>query len=274
MSDRLALGRSALRWLRRRDRGCAGGCDGSERASPPLVKVKPENGGPQRRGRRLVARFRCPPENGPKLAPVAMTCRCEPSPAPTAEAIGYLRRRGPGGAFGGAGDASASARAAGTPCARSVSCARAPDATIKLDHPVARAHQRRARSRASPCRTSTPSCARSRRTTCASRQGRAVHSTRCGSSATSATGASCARSGTRSTSARTTCRSTSAGSPSGRFPSTRCRWTRASASAATATIAVPWWLEGGRRIPNLSPFKAPPYAVIADRAQAPRRASR
>ena len=28
---------------------------------------------------------------------------------------------------------------------------------------------------------------------------------------------------------------------------------------------VPWWLEGGRRIPNLSSFKAPPYAVIADR---------
>jgi hypothetical protein len=28
---------------------------------------------------------------------------------------------------------------------------------------------------------------------------------------------------------------------------------------------VPWWLQGQRRIPNLSSFKAPPYAVIADR---------
>src|SRR5690606_14826463 len=31
---------------------------------------------------------------------------------------------------------------------------------------------------------------------------------------------------------------------------------------------VPWWLEGGeRRIPNVSSFKAPPYAVIAGRVQ-------
>lgn len=31
---------------------------------------------------------------------------------------------------------------------------------------------------------------------------------------------------------------------------------------------IPWWLKGGeRRIPNVSTFKAPPYAVIADRAQ-------
>lgn len=30
--------------------------------------------------------------------------------------------------------------------------------------------------------------------------------------------------------------------------------------------SVPWWLEGGeRKIPNVSSFKAPPYAVIADR---------
>jgi hypothetical protein len=29
--------------------------------------------------------------------------------------------------------------------------------------------------------------------------------------------------------------------------------------------AVPWWLQGERKIPNLSSFKAPPYAVIADR---------
>jgi hypothetical protein len=29
--------------------------------------------------------------------------------------------------------------------------------------------------------------------------------------------------------------------------------------------AVPWWLKGDRRIPNVSSFKAPPYAVIADR---------
>ncbi len=28
---------------------------------------------------------------------------------------------------------------------------------------------------------------------------------------------------------------------------------------------LPWWLEGERRIPNLSTFKAPPYAVIAGR---------
>lgn len=31
--------------------------------------------------------------------------------------------------------------------------------------------------------------------------------------------------------------------------------------------AVPWWLEGERRIPNISTFKAPGYAVIADRVK-------
>ena len=30
---------------------------------------------------------------------------------------------------------------------------------------------------------------------------------------------------------------------------------------------VPWWLKGERRIPNVSAFKAPPYAVIADRVK-------
>lgn len=30
---------------------------------------------------------------------------------------------------------------------------------------------------------------------------------------------------------------------------------------------VPWWLKGERRIPNLSTFKAPPYAIIADRVK-------
>ncbi len=30
---------------------------------------------------------------------------------------------------------------------------------------------------------------------------------------------------------------------------------------------VPWWLRGERRIPNVSSFKAPPYAVIADRVR-------
>ena len=30
---------------------------------------------------------------------------------------------------------------------------------------------------------------------------------------------------------------------------------------------VPWWLQGERRIPNLSSFRAPPYAVIADRVK-------
>lgn len=28
---------------------------------------------------------------------------------------------------------------------------------------------------------------------------------------------------------------------------------------------IPWWLEGTRKIPNISSFRAPPYAVIADR---------
>ena len=31
--------------------------------------------------------------------------------------------------------------------------------------------------------------------------------------------------------------------------------------------AIPWWLKGERRIPNVSSFKAPPYAVIANRVK-------
>lgn len=29
--------------------------------------------------------------------------------------------------------------------------------------------------------------------------------------------------------------------------------------------AVPWWLQGGRKVPNISTFRAPPYAVMAGR---------
>ncbi|RYE86819.1 MAG: hypothetical protein EOO75_15270, partial [Myxococcales bacterium] len=31
--------------------------------------------------------------------------------------------------------------------------------------------------------------------------------------------------------------------------------------------AMPWWLEGGRKIPNLADFKVPPSSVFADRAR-------
>jgi hypothetical protein len=37
--------------------------------------------------------------------------------------------------------------------------------------------------------------------------------------------------------------------------------------AGNGNDQIPWWLVGGRRIPNLSAFRAPTYAVIANRAK-------
>jgi lipoprotein-anchoring transpeptidase ErfK/SrfK len=42
---------------------------------------------------------------------------------------------------------------------------------------------------------------------------------------------------------------------------------RAELFGGTPHAAIPWWLQGGRRIPNVSGFEVPDYAVFADRVR-------
>jgi hypothetical protein len=66
-----------------------GGCGrGEGEDAPGLVKVKPENGGANLAVHDW-SKIPVPPENGPKLAPIAMTVPVRREPGATAETVGY-----------------------------------------------------------------------------------------------------------------------------------------------------------------------------------------
>ncbi|HVR20377.1 MAG TPA: L,D-transpeptidase, partial [Polyangiaceae bacterium] len=239
--------------------GCAGGEGDGE---PALVKVKPENGGPS------VAvhdwsKIPVPAENGPKLAPVAMNVPVRAEPGATAETIGYLRagariarstepvsqRECPGGWF--------AVRPVGFVCAGA-------DATVKLDHPIARALSVEP-NRAKPMpykyaflRAIAPNYLRvpnkNEQVTYEMRLERHLRNWSKLREKWDAldVGANDVPLDPR-------------GLAVGKIPEEASPMDQSARFGGAGDDRVPWWLEGGRRIPNLSPFKAPPYAVIADR---------
>jgi hypothetical protein len=239
--------------------GCAGG-EGT--ADPGLAKVKVENGGPSLAVHDW-SKIPVPPENGPKLAPIAMTVPIRAEPAATADAIGYLRagarvarspgpvseRECAGGWY--------AVRPFGFVCAGS-------DATVKLDHPVARAVSVEP-NRAKPMpykyaflRAISPNYLRvpnkDEQFTYEMRLERHLRNWRKLRDEWDAldVGANDVPLDGR-------------GLALGRIPEQALPMDQSVRFGGTGDDRVPWWLEGGRRIPNLSPFKAPPYAVIADR---------
>ena len=240
-----------------------GGCAGREgEGAPGLVKVKAENGGPN-----LVtndwSKVPVPPENAPKLAPIAMTVPIRAEPSATAASVGYLRagarvsrsaepvslRECSGGWY--------AVRPVGFVCAGA-------DATAKLDHPVARALAVEP-DRAKPMpykyafvRAIAPNYLRvpnkDEQFTYEMRLERHLRnwqklrekwdSLDVGANDVPLDGR---------------------GLAAGKIPEQALPMDQSVRFGGAGDDRVPWWLEGGRRIPNLSPFKAPPYAVIADR---------
>ncbi|HEX6277752.1 MAG TPA: L,D-transpeptidase [Polyangiaceae bacterium] len=240
-----------------------GGCArGEGEADPALVKVRPENGGPALAVHDW-SKIPVPAENGPKLAPIAMTVPVRAQPGATAEAIGYLRvgarvprsaepvseRECAGGWY--------AVRPFGFVCAGT-------DATTKLDHPVARALDVEP-NRAKPMpykyafvRAISPNYLRvpnkDEQFTYEMRLERHLRNWNKLREKWDAldVGANDVPLDAR-------------GFAVGKIPAHAEPMDQSVRYGGAGDDRVPWWLDGGRRIPNLSPFKAPPYAVIADR---------
>jgi lipoprotein-anchoring transpeptidase ErfK/SrfK len=241
-------------------------CAGAEPAAdPPAMRVKPENGGIPLRTEDEWAKVPVPPESGPKLAPIAMTVPVRKKPVPTAEIIGYLRagarvarsekpvtlRECAGGWY--------AVRPVGFVCAGT-------DATVKLDHPVARALQVEPdRKRPMPyqyafLRAIAPNYLR-----VPSRDEQFQYEMRLERHLRNwkklreqwdelDVGANDVPLDER-------------GLGKGAIPEHALPLDQSARFGGNGDDRLPWWLEGGRRIPNLSAFKAPPYAVIADRSR-------
>lgn len=247
---------AALGWL-------SLGCDkASEEVS--LAKLKPENGGISVE-KDDFSHVPVPPEDGPKLAPVAMVVPIRATPSPSAPVIGYLRvgskvsrseqpvtrRDCPDGWY--------AVRPVGFVCA-------GPDVTTKLDHPVVRAidvePDRRkpmpykyAFLRAiAPNYLKVPTKAEQLQYEMGlERHLRNYEKLKDRWDALDV-GANDVP-------------LDEAGMAIGAIPDHAIPMNLSERFGGNNDDRVPWWLAGTRRIPNLSSFKAPPYAVIAGRVK-------
>jgi len=245
--------------------GSLAACAGAEPApDPAAMRLKAENGGPT-----LAAedwkKVPVPPASGPKLAPVAMSVPIRKTPAPGAEVIGYLRV--------GAQVARSEKPVAERDCEKGwyavrpagFVCAGA-DATVKLDHPVARAIAVEPdRARPMPykyafLRAIAPNYLRvptkEEQFRYEMRLDRHLRNWRKLKEQWDAldVGANDVP-------------LDALGRGAGRVPDHAVPMDQSVRFGGSGDDRVPWWLEGGRRIPNLSVFKAPAYAVIADRSK-------
>jgi lipoprotein-anchoring transpeptidase ErfK/SrfK len=231
---------------------------------PGLAKLKPENGG-------IVvekddfSHVPVPPENGPKLVPVAMTVPIRARPEPGAQVIGYLRagarvsrseqpvtrRECPDGWY--------AVRPVGFVCA-------GPDVTVQLDHPVARAIQvepdrqkpmpyKYAFVRAiAPNYLKIPTKAEQFQYEMGLERHLRNYEKLKDKWDALDVGANDVP-------------LDEAGVAIGGIPDHALPMNLSERYGGNNDDRIPWWLAGGRRIPNLSSFKAPPYAVIAGRVK-------
>jgi hypothetical protein len=262
------------RWARRSGAGLLAlvvgalpGCDEVvqkvEAETPSASKLKPANGGVQVEpdAWELVP---VPPADGPKLAPVAMVVPILPKPDRHADPIGYLRvgarvaRSEKPVSQVDCPDGWYAIRPVGFVCAGK-------DATVKLDHPVARALQVEPdRARAMPykyafARAIGPNYLRiptkaeqfeyEMRLERHLRSYRKLH-----------------EKWDELTVGANDVPLDEHGLALGGIPDHAVPMNMSVRYGGNGDDAVPWWLEGGeRQIPNLSTYRAPKYAVIADR---------
>jgi hypothetical protein len=255
---RAIVGALALLWV--------AGCDGEffGRKDPGAAKVKPENGG-ARLDEEDWSIIPVPPEDGPKLAPIVMTAPVYPKPDKHADPIGYLRvgarvsrsaepvskRDCPDGWY--------AIRPMGFVCVGS-------DATIKLDHPVAKAIQQEPRRdwampyRYAFTRAIAPNYLRIpskdeqfQYEMRLERHLRNFHKLK--------------EKWDVATVGANDVPLDEHGYAIGDIPDEAKPLDESARFGGDGRDEVPWWLEGERRIPNLSSYRAPPYAVIADRVK-------
>jgi hypothetical protein len=229
---------------------------------PAAAKLKAETGGQSVQGNEW-ANVPVPPENGPKLAPVALSTPIRSAPTADAASIGYLRigakiarsaepvttRGCPGGWY--------AVRPVGFVCA-------GPDATIKPDHPLVRAiGVEPDRSKPMPykyafVRGIAPNYLRipstdeqfkyemrlERHLRNWKKLGHKWDALDVGANDVPLD---------------------EHGAGAAKIPETAVPMDMNERFGGTGDDSVPWWLRGERRIPNISSFKVPGYAVIANR---------
>lgn len=244
---------------------CLAGCSGPSpfgTKDPAASRLKPENGG-------IVAdpndfsHVPVPPADGPQLAPIAMTVAVMQKPDPKAETLGYLRigarvarSEKPVGNEGCA-EGWYAVRPAGFVCVGQ-------NATLKLDHPLARAiHVEPDRSKPMPykyafLRSIAPNYMRiptkaeqfqyEMRLERHLRNWTKLHQT-WDALDVGANDVPLDENGIAN----------------GAIPEHAQPLNENLRFGGNGDDAVPWWLQGDRRIPNISSFKTPSFAVIADR---------
>jgi len=241
------------------------GCNGPgsfDSKDPAASRLKPENGG-------IVAdpndfsRIPVPPADGPQLVPIAMTVAVMRKPDPKAETLGYLRigarvarSEKPIGNEG-CPEGWYAIRPAGFVCA-------GPYATLKLDHPLARAIQVEPdRSKPMPykyafLRSIAPNYMRiPSKAEQFQYEMRLERHLRNWSKLRAKWDALDV--GANDVPLNET------GVALGAIPEQARPMDENMRFGGNGDDHVPWWLQGERRIPNISSFKAPSFAVIADR---------
>ncbi|HEY8945202.1 MAG TPA: hypothetical protein VIM73_13115, partial [Polyangiaceae bacterium] len=246
------------------------GCEGTVSAEDPgaarlaPAKVAPEPAGVKQPGDEW-AHVPVPPEEGPRLAPLRLAVPIRAKPVPTAPVVGVLRvgarvarskepvtlRECPGGWY--------AVRPFGFVCA-------GPDATTQLEHPVAKAIQVEPdRSKAMPykyafVRSTAPNYLR-----VPTKAEQFKHEMRLERHLRNwkklqhewdalTVGANDVPLDER-------------GIALGKIPEHAVPMDQSERYGGNGDDRVPWWLAGERRIPNISSFRAPAYAVIADRVK-------
>lgn len=231
--------------------------------APAAAKLAPENGGLRVAAEEDWSQVPVPPEDGPKLAPVVMRAPIYPKPDKQTQPIGYLRvgarvsrsaepvsqRDCPDGWY--------AIRPYGFVCA-------GPEATTKLDHPVARAMTREPdRSRPMPyayafIRAIAPNYMRvPTKAEQFQYEMRLERHLRNWEKLRAEwdhldVGANDVPLDEH-------------GYGADRIPEHAIPMDQSQRFGGDGKDEIPWWLVGERRIPNLSSFRAPPYAVIANR---------
>jgi hypothetical protein len=229
---------------------------------PALMRAKVENGAAAP-AKPDWSHVPVPPENGPKLAPIAMVVTVRERPERGAEAVGYLRVGArvsrsaepvskedcPGGWY--------AVRPVGFVCA-------GPDLSLKLDHPIARAIQVEPdRSQPMPYKYAFLRAIAPNYLRIPSKAEQAQYEMRLD------------RHLRNWSKLRDKWDALDVGANDvpldeegraiGGIPEHAKAMDQSVRFGGNGDDSVPWWLRGGRVIPNLSAFKAPPYAVIADR---------
>lgn len=240
-------------------------CEGNSwlsRNDPAAMRVKPENGS-------LAApiddwsRVPVPPADGPQLAPIALSAPIYAKPDPKAEVVGYLRlgakvaRSAAPVSTDGCADGWYAVRPLGFACVGS-------NATVKLDHPLVRAidvePDRRkpmpypyAFVRAiAPSYMKVPSKAEQFQYEMRLERHLRNH-------------AKLKEKWDRLDVGANDVPLDEAGLAIGGIPDHAEPLGEAERFGGKPDDKIPWWLEGGRKIPNVSGFKVPSYAVISNR---------